>query len=193
MNFSFRSFRILHAKLRYMLFFRYLFSHPSPTNCSIGHSFNFANLRNVRIGNKLVISDYVWFNIVISPKSCKYNLILGDNCYIGRFCQVNAYCSVIIGNDVTIADNVLVSDADHLYWNEETSVLKQGYKLNKVAIGNNVWIGRNCCILPGVEIGDNSVIAANSVVNKDIPDWALAAGSPAKIIKRYRPANSNVY
>ena len=63
----------------------------------------------------------------------------------------------------------------------------------EVTIGNNVWIGGNSVICPGVHIGDNCVIGAGSVVTKDIPDWSIAAGNPCKVIRQITEADRKLY
>ena len=82
-----------------------------------------------------------------------------------------------IGDDVTISENVVIRDSD----NHE--IIRNGFTMDApIVIGNHVWIGINATILKGVHIGSGSVIAAGSVVTKDVPDYALMAGVPAKQI-----------
>ncbi len=93
-----------------------------------------------------------------------------------------------IGDYLLTGPNVLITDNSHGYNQtaEELSIAPNQrplYSKREVHIGNNVWIGQNACILPGVTIGDGVIIAANSVVTHDIPAYSIAAGSPAKVIK----------
>ena len=84
-----------------------------------------------------------------------------------------------------IADKVYISDNTHSYQDPNVPILSQPVMyIGDVKIGDNVWIGENVSIL-GVEIGRNSVIAANSVVNKNIPPFSVAAGCPAKVVKHF--------
>ena len=86
---------------------------------------------------------------------------------------------------VTIGDNVTLAPECMLLCHDGSSKKLIGYsKIGEIKIGNNVWIGGNVCVLPGVTIGDNVVIGAGSVVTKDIPANCLVAGNPGKIIKR---------
>ena len=92
-----------------------------------------------------------------------------------------------IGNNVLLGHAVYISDNNHGMSNSDAlkipPVERQLYSKGAVRIGNNVWIGRHVCIMPGVTIGDNCIIGANSVVTKDVPANCVAVGLPAQIIK----------
>ena len=126
---------------------------------------------------------YFQKNTWINKTKASY-LSIGDRCYFGHGCQINAYENVQIGDDVMISDNVYISDADHVF--EETSVpiKDQGIKTQPVVISDGAWIGRNAVIMPGVLIGVNSVIGANSVVTKDIQAGVVVAGVPARVMRK---------
>ena len=87
-----------------------------------------------------------------------------------------------IHSDTMIGPFSLVMDANHAFADPSQPIHKQGVTSAKTIIGNDVWVGANCCVI-GCEIGDHAIIGANSVVNKDVPPWAIAAGAPAKVIK----------
>lgn len=98
--------------------------------------------------------------------------------YINRHVKIRCHNKISIGEDVAISENVSIWDSDaHAIIGKEREMAKP------ITIGDHVWIGNNVTILKGVKIGDNSVIAAGSVVNKDIPANCLAGGIPAKILK----------
>lgn len=104
-------------------------------------------------------------------------LVLGSGS-INRNCNLSCFKYVSIGENVHISENVVIRDSDN------HSVLYDGYvQAAPIIIGNNVWIGLNSTILKGVTIGDGAVIAAGSVVTKDVPPKALVAGVPARVIK----------
>ena len=112
-------------------------------------------------------------------------IIIGDGCTILYRFQCNAAKLVRIGKNVLIASNVLVTDSDHIVEPDGVPVTKNK-KLNSspVSIGDNCWIGQNVVILKGVAIGNNCIIGANSVVTKDVPSCSVAAGNPARVIKK---------
>ena len=92
-----------------------------------------------------------------------------------------------IGDYVGIGPQVIIYSLNHNYWGDITCLTdfkKNEYQYKKVTIGNNVWIGAKAIILPGINIGDNSVIAAGSVVTKNVAANILVGGNPACIIKR---------
>lgn len=109
-------------------------------------------------------------------------LSLGDNSGLG----INSYISgrVTIGNNVMMAPNVSILTVNHNYNDKYTLIAQQGNSSERpVEIGNDVWIGMNALILPGVHIADGCVIGAGAVVTKDTEPYSVVAGNPAKIVK----------
>lgn len=106
---------------------------------------------------------------------------IGNNSGIGTNCRIAGPLS--IGDDVMIAPNVSIYTRNHETENIYRPMRLQTAPLKKVTIGNDVWIGANAIILPGVSIGNGCIIAAGAVVTKDVPDFAVVGGNPAKIIK----------
>ncbi len=140
---------------------------------------------NIWIGNSVNIGYKTWLasngiTITINPI-----LKIGDGTYIGHFNHIYATKQIVIGSNVLIADRVYISDNLHGYENINIPIMNQPVKqVNEVSIGDGSWIGENVSII-GVTIGKNCVIGANSVVTKNIPDYCVAVGVPAKIIKKY--------
>lgn len=98
--------------------------------------------------------------------------------YVNRNAQIRCQKEITIGDDVAIARDVYIMDSD------SHSILEDGYEMARpISIGNHVWIGARAMILKGVTIGDGAIIAAGSVVTKDVPSMAVVAGVPAKVIK----------
>ncbi len=123
----------------------------------------------------------IWDHTHIDSPS---KLTLGNNVSINRGCVLHAGGGITMGNDVLIGPNVTIYSQNHNFDSNDIPIYKQGYTLNEVIIGNNVWIASNATILPGVSIGDNVVVGANTLVNKNIENGSLVVGNPCRIIKR---------
>lgn len=109
------------------------------------------------------------------------DISIGDNSGLGINCRIAG--PLTIGNDVMMAPNVSIYTQNHETENIYRPMRLQTAEKKKVTIGNDVWIGANAIILPGVTIGNGAIIAAGAVVTKDVPDFAVVGGNPAKIIK----------
>jgi len=92
---------------------------------------------------------------------------------------------VLMGEGSVCSQNCFISGQSHHYEDVSINFLRQGVQTSRVVIGKNVWIGADSVILPGVKIGDNSVIGAGSAIIEDVPAYSVVAGNPAKIIKQY--------
>ncbi len=137
----------------------------------------------INLGTGVVIGEYAWLNAKDDTKSRQPTLFVGDGAYIGRFVQVNAWRQVIIGEQVMIGDRVFISDADHNFMATNVPVKLQGDRfVGEVTLKDGCWIGIGAVILPGVTIGRNAVVAANSVVTQSVPDRAVVGGVPARNI-----------
>lgn len=127
------------------------------------------------------------------PFYCDY----GDRIEIGKGSFINYNCTILdtgrvrIGENAQIAPNVSIYTAGHPV-HPATRNTHYEYGVD-ITIGDNVWIGGNSVICPGVTIGDNCVIGAGSVVTKDIPAWSVAAGNPCRVIRRITEADREVY
>lgn len=117
------------------------------------------------------------------PFYCDYgtHIEVGKNFFANYNCTIIDVAKVTIGDNCQMAPNVAIYTAGHpLHPVSRNSAYEYGVE---VTIGDNVWIGGNTVILPGVHIGSNTVIGAGSVVTRDIPDWVVAAGNPCKVVK----------
>lgn len=140
------------------------------------------NPETVEIKDNVSIYHYAW---IMGGNKNRTTLTIDSGVTVGHFAHIVAINNVYIGKNVLIADKVFVSDCSHNYENAEVPINEQGLKiLNKTVIGENSWLGENVCVW-GSRIGKNCVIGANSVVTKDIPDFSVAVGIPAKVIKKY--------
>lgn len=110
------------------------------------------------------------------------------NCTIGNYVYLGIrsfFSNVDIGNYSSIAADVIIGAMEHPYWDLSTSTLlsNEGYDNKRTIIGHDVWVGTKCVIRQGVSIGDGAVIGANTFVNKDIPPYAIAFGTPVRVYK----------
>jgi len=119
-------------------------------------------------------------------------ITFGKNVQINDFVHITAMENVYIGNNVLLASKIYISDCSHGYYDgksndsiPDTHPIDREYKTAPVRIEDNVWIGESVSILPGVTVGENSIIGANSVVTKNIPANCIAVGNPARVIKKY--------
>lgn len=120
-----------------------------------------------------------------SAPSCE--LRIGDGCQIGRFNHIYATRSVVLGTKVLTASGVYISDNRHGFDATDQAVIDQPIvQLADTSIGDGSWIGHGACIF-GVRVGRNCVIGANAVVTRDLPDYSVAVGVPARIIRRFDP------
>ena len=107
---------------------------------------------------------------------------IGNNSGIGRYSVLHG--PVYIGNDVMMGPNCTIYTQNHSYTDISKPMNLQGFSSERpVVIGNDVWIGGHVIILPGVKVGNHSIIGAGSVVTKDVPEFAVVGGNPAKVLK----------
>lgn len=131
--------------------------------------------RHFSLGRKSVIESF----------SCINNAV-GD-VLIGDFTRIGLHNTIIgpvtIGNHVNLAQGVTITALNHNFEDITLRIDQQGVSTNTVTISDDVWIGTNSVVLPGVTIGTHSVVAAGAVVTKDVPPYTIVAGVPAKVIK----------
>ena len=137
-----------------------------------------------------------WALKQILGKRCGNNVIVKDRCYIGNGARLtigdrsqlgqNARLAgtITIGNDVVMGPDVVMMATSHEYSRIDLPINLQGAKPEKpISIGNDCWVGTRVIILPGVSLGDHSIVAAGAVVTKSFPPYSIIGGIPAKIIK----------
>lgn len=123
------------------------------------------------------------------PFYCDYgkHIEVGRNFFANYNCTLLDVAKIKIGDNCQMAPNVAIYTAGHpIYPVTRNSAYEYG---KEVTIGDNVWLGGNTVVCPGVHIGNNVVIGAGSVVTKDIPDWSLAAGNPCRVIRQITEAD----
>ncbi|MDX6688794.1 MAG: hypothetical protein QOG15_251 [Solirubrobacteraceae bacterium] len=108
---------------------------------------------------------------------------IGAKSVLGQECTISAFQHVSIGRECIIADRVMLIDFDHGVVESERPVREQGIYKRAVRVGHNVWIGYGVAILRGVTVGNNCVLGTSTIVSKDVPDNAVAAGVPVRILR----------
>jgi acetyltransferase-like isoleucine patch superfamily enzyme len=134
-------------------------------------------------GARVRLGRFAWIGHGTKIRCHEGEVEIGAKTVIGQDCTISAYRRVRIGEQCVIADRAMFIDFDHNVADTEQPIRRQGIYMRDVEVGNNVWIGYNAQILRGVRVGDNSIIGANSVVTRDIPANAVAAGTPARVIR----------
>lgn len=134
---------------------------------------------NVEIGNNVILGHNITIQTVKGSK-----IKIGDNITINDNCFITSLFGIEIGSGTSIAENVSIRDFNHIFREKGVNLKKQGLEGDNIIIGKNCWLCRGCVILPGVTIGDGAVIAANAVVNKDVPSYTVAGGVPVKLLKQ---------
>ena len=110
-------------------------------------------------------------------------LIIGSGTTINRYSRIVAYDHIEMGDNVMLAEFVTIVDHDHKFSLDNNELVFSGYETKPVKIGSNVWVGEKASILKGCTIGDNVIVAAHSLVTKDVPSNSIVGGVPAKILK----------
>lgn len=137
----------------------------------------------VTIGDRVFVGRNSWLN-ALAITSTIPEIRIGDRTSISGFLTISSCKSVTIETDVLIARYCHISDHSHKFDDKHMPILSQGVdKISPVLIKQGAWLGQSVVVCPGVTIGKNSVIGANSVVTKSIPDYCVAAGAPAKVIR----------
>lgn len=131
--------------------------------------------------------------VITAPFYCDYgfNIFIGENFYTNHNVTILDGAKVTFGDNVFIAPNCVFSTAGHAIDSEQRS---QGLEIAlPITVGDNVWIGTNVSVLPGVTIGNNTIIGAGSVVNKDIPAGVIAVGNPCKVLRKITEDDKKKY
>ena len=132
--------------------------------------------RRFWLGRRSVVESYCCINNAVG------DVTIGDHTRIGIHCTVIG--PVSIGNHVNLAQGITVTALNHNFSDADKRIDEQGVSTQPVTIADDVWIGADAVVLPGVTIGRHCVIAAGAVVTKDVPDNTLVGGVPAKVIKK---------
>lgn len=138
----------------------------------------------IAIGDHVFIGPGSWLQTLPDAENASVAVSIGKGSSFAGACVVSAVRSVTLEENVLLARNVYISDHSHKYTDIDLPVMAQGLdKIQPVLIKQGAWLGQNVVVCPGVTIGAGSVVGANSVVVKSIPDHCVAAGAPARVLK----------
>lgn len=176
----------------------------SGRNVTFGANVVLRHPRKIRLGDNVVIDD----NVVLDAKgennngiiigngvfvgrntilSCKNgDIVIDDNANFGFNCEVFSASRVRIGKNVLLAAYVYLVGGTHHFDRTDVPILFQERSSRGIEVGDNAWLGAHAVVFDGVKIGKDCIIGAGAVVNKDVPDWKIAAGVPAKIVQDRR-------
>ncbi len=150
------------------------------------------NERYIHIGCDTMIGSHVALSAGMIPgQVCLTDPVvrIGDRCLIGRGSGIVGHLSIVIGNDVWTGHHVYITDQNHGYENIEIPISQQTQVERPVSIGDGSWLGAGVVVLPGSTIGKHVAVGANSVVTGHLPDYCVAVGAPARVIKQYSPSS----
>jgi len=173
-------------------------------NVTFGMNVVLRHPRKIQIGNNVVIDD----NVVLDAKgesnngitigngvfvgrntilSCKNgDIIIDDNANLGFNCEAYSASRVRLGKNVLLAAYVYLVGGTHHFNRTDIPILFQERSSQGIEVGDNAWLGAHAVVFDGVKIGKECIIGAGAVVNKDVPDWKIAVGVPAKIVQDRR-------
>jgi acetyltransferase-like isoleucine patch superfamily enzyme len=139
----------------------------------------------LQVGKKarIEVGRWSWLGHGCKLRAHEGVISVGAKTVLGQECTISAYQNVSIGRECVIADRVMLIDFDHGMVEVDRPIRLQGIYKRDVRVGNNVWIGYGACILRGVTVGDNAVIGTNAVVTRNVPDNAVVAGVPARVVR----------
>ncbi|MEL6863633.1 MAG: acyltransferase [Bacteroidota bacterium] len=129
------------------------------------------------VGENCLIEDFATINNAVG------DVFIGDRTLVGISSIVIG--PVRLGKDILIAQHVVLSGLNHAYEDISRPIKEQETTTAPIEVGDNCWLGSNAVIVAGVKVGKHVIVAAGSVVTKDVPDYTVVAGNPARIIKRY--------
>jgi len=139
--------------------------------------------------NKFELGDYATIEDFSAINNGVGHVIIGDRTKIGLSNTIIG--PVTIGNDIRLAQNITLSGLNHKYTDVSSPIHKQGVSTAPITIEDETWIGANVVIVAGVTVGKHCIIAAGSVVTKDIPPYSVALGNPARVVKQYNHQTNN--
>jgi lipopolysaccharide O-acetyltransferase len=146
------------------------------------------------IGADVFVGAGSWLQVLDRPgiERSEPVIVIGDGTSISGSCVLSAASSITIGKKVLMARNVYVADHGHAFADPEAAVLDQGIRdVRPVEICDGAWLGQNVFVGSGVRVGRGAVVGANSVVLDDVPEYSVAVGAPARIVRRFATSSAD--
>jgi acetyltransferase-like isoleucine patch superfamily enzyme len=131
------------------------------------------------LGEKSIIEDFSTVNNAVG------HVLIGNKTLVGMSNVIIG--PVTLGNNILLAQNVVLSGLNHAFEDITKAITDQSHTTKLITVEDGAWLGANVVVVPGVTIGQNSVVAAGSVVTKDVPPFSVVGGNPAKVLKKYNP------
>ncbi|NQX70102.1 methyltransferase domain-containing protein [Paenibacillus alba] len=162
-------------------------------NSYIADGYEIVGAEAISIGDNVLIKKDCWLNIAVDQFKEEPQIIIEEGCQIGKNFTISVANKVVVEKHVIVGPNVYIADCGHAYENISLPIIYQGVTStkNEVSIGEGSWLGINSVIVGNVRVGKGCVIAANTFVNKDIPDYSVAVGNPARVIKMFDSASGD--
>lgn len=142
----------------------------------------------VALGADVFVGAGSWVQVIADESNGSRTpaIVIGDGTSISGMCVLSAVGSIRIGRKVLMARNVYIADHGHAFGDPAVAVLDQGVRdVRPVEVGDGAWLGQNVLVGPGVTIGRGAVVGANSVVLEDVPEYSVAVGAPARVIRTF--------
>jgi acetyltransferase-like isoleucine patch superfamily enzyme len=146
--------------------------------------------KKIWVGDDVFVGAGSWLQVVRDSDRQQGGIAIeiGSGTSIAGSCVLSAVSRISLGRSVLLARNVYIADHMHAYEDPGVPVLDQGLtRVSPVEIGDGAWLGQNVVITPGVRVGRGAVVGANSVVRDDVPDFAVAVGAPARVVRQLDP------
>jgi acetyltransferase-like isoleucine patch superfamily enzyme len=192
----FKPFLFVKIRLVYFInvFYSGVFSSSvknNPKKLFVDSSYSLKGGNNVSIGNNFVGNKGLVIEALedFGKQTYSPSIVIGNNVFINQNCRLQCINRIEIGDGTMLAGNIFITDHFHgntSMFDEQPPAKRSLYSKGAVIIGKSVWIGEGVVIMPNVKIGNHAIIGANAVVTKDVDDYCVVAGIPAKLIKRLK-------
>ena len=157
----------------------------------IAYPLRLSGEKRIAIGDRVFMDAGCWLQSLPDGDNESVAISIGSGTSIAGTCVISAVRKICLEQDVLLARNVYISDHIHKYTQTGVPIHDQGLdKIKPVVIRRGAWLGQNVVVCPGVTIGEGAVIGANSVVTQDIPDFSVAVGAPARVVKSFEMART---